>query len=235
MGGTQGEAREPMSTKTQFDELEYVGRIFRLKGHSPEHDDVMDIMDIQMPAWRDLLTSHRVQVDPDRAERILTTFGPVKTYGVNSIIEAFGEHLERQPKEFVQDPWAKAAAETRRTVCSHCEGRGVVSEIPCRSHRWDGERLYSFRCVCDASNAFPGVPVAEPWMLEFATRRNGQLRDRLRDWRRANDLESDTHSEFLVKLRRWLSKQGGKGAMFKSVAARPRAAKPPAKVESWDF
>ena len=153
-----------------FDAKAYAIRVIKAKGYDPaKAADVADVFALQWPFWKELIQKHRLGDDEKRAEHLLTSFA-TKTVigGVAKILETFAAHLDAQPKQGGSPDWTQAGREWAE--CCFCDGRGVVSEIPCRIVRRGEviERAYSFACVCDGGKRFAGMKIAEDWMLNFA-------------------------------------------------------------------
>ena len=162
-----------MSTENDFDAMTYAARIMRSKGYDPEDsDEAADIFDLQWKAWQELFAKHRIGDDLSRAEQLLTGFMQRELKGgVTRVLEAFAAHLDAQPRQGGSPDWSKAGREWRE--CAYCDGRGVISNIPCMVER-RGESLfrkYSFACVCDNGRRFAGMKVAEDWMVQYAADR----------------------------------------------------------------
>jgi len=162
-----------MSTENDFDAMSYAARIMRSKGYDPEDsDEAADIFDLQWKAWQELFAKHRIGDDLSRAEQLLTGFMQRELKGgVTRVLEAFAAHLDAQPRQGGSPDWSKAGREWRE--CAYCDGRGVISNIPCMVER-RGESLfrkYSFACVCDNGRRFAGMKVAEDWMIQYAADR----------------------------------------------------------------
>lgn len=134
--------------------------------------EVMTVFNLQLPSWKSLIEKHHFAADESVAERMLTTFGHREVKGgPGKVLETFAAHLEAQPKQGGSPDWSKAGKEWRE--CAYCDGRGVISNIPCMVER-RGESLfrnYSFACKCDNGRRFAGMKVAEDWMIQYAADR----------------------------------------------------------------
>lgn len=162
-----------MSIENDFDAMNYAARVMRAKGYDPaEDEDAADVFELQWPGWQDLINRNRIGDDPSKAEQLLTTFMHRELKGgCTRVLEAFAAHLAAQPRQGGSPDWSRAGREW--SECGYCDGRGVVSEIPCRVER-RGEvvvRNYSFSCVCDRGRFFGGMKPAESWMLNHAADR----------------------------------------------------------------
>lgn len=163
-----------MSVANDFDGMAYAARIMKSVGFDTEaNDEFTDIFELQWPSWQDLFNRHRIGDDLSKAEQLLTTFMRREfNGGATRVLAAFAKHLDAQPKQGGSPDWSAAGREWAE--CCYCDGRGIVSMVPCRTVNWSGDdetRHYSFACVCDAARRFPGVKVAEDWMLRFAADR----------------------------------------------------------------
>lgn len=200
--------------------LAFCAEVMRAKGYDPIHDmDAGDIFVIQRKYWIDLFQKYRLEVSEDRRNDLLNGFAKRAFIGgAGKVFEAFAAYVVSRASQDQQGPdWTN----TGNADCGYCENRGIVSNVPVMSEtgRFDGVRLYSFACVCDRGRAFGGMPIASDWMLQFAARRSGQERERLRQWRRDNDCDEDTRTRFIAKYRIWLEKQGGTVSMFRNANA----------------
>lgn len=164
-----------MINENDFEPRAYAQRVMAAKGYDVEaSDEFADIFELQWPGWRDLIARHRIGDELSRAEQLLTTFMQREVIGgATRILEAFAKHLDIQPKQGGSPDWATAAREM--SACAYCEGRGVVSNVPCETRNKWGEtvtREYSFACVCDRGRFFGGMRVATDDMLRFAVQRH---------------------------------------------------------------
>lgn len=171
-----------MSIENDFDKKSYALRIMKSKGFDTEtSDEVADIFGLQWPAWQDLLNRHRIGDDLSKAEQLLTTFIQRETFGgATKVIEAFAKHLDAQPKQTGSPDWTAVGYDMSK--CGYCEGRGVVSNIPCRINR-NGEiqdRIFSFACVCDRGRYFGGIKTAPDFALRYAADRG--IREAMAHW-----------------------------------------------------
>lgn len=134
--------------------------------------EVMTVFNLQLPSWKMLIEKHNFAADESIAERMLTSFGHREVKGgPGKVLETFAQHLDAQPKQGGSPDWSKAGKEWRE--CAYCDGRGVISNIPCMVER-RGESLfrsYSFACKCDNGRRFAGMKVAEDWMIQYAADR----------------------------------------------------------------
>lgn len=209
---------------TEQEVLEYCAKVMRSKGYDPTANvDVGDIFIIQKDGWISTFEKYRLGSSEDRRSDVLKGFAARQVIGgAGKILEAFTAYLAGRAAQDQPGPDWSARGPSR---CGFCNNSGIVSEVPVASAtgRFVGVRLYSFACVCDLGRRFPGTKIAEEWMLQFARIRAGQEAERLRQWRRANDIDSETLGEFIPKFREWLKKQGDLGGMF------VRASKPKVK------
>lgn len=197
---------------TEYDILEFCADVMRSKGYDPTTNlDVGDIFMLQKDAWVDTFSRNRLGETRESRERALREFAAREFVGgPGRVLEAFKTYLSANSHKFLTGPdWQKAARE--RSECPYCENRGLVSSIPVVSERglFQGVREYSFACVCDNSVRFAGVRKAEDWMLRHAVTRKGQEAERLRRWRRENDLDTDTFAQFMPRFREWMKRQEG--------------------------
>jgi len=159
--------------QNDFDPKSYAARAMKAKGYDVEaSDEYLDIFELQLPGWRDLLAKHRIGEDLSKAEQILTAFMQREvTGGATRILEAFAKHLDAQPKQGGSPDWIAASREMAE--CARCDGRGVVSNIPVNVVRRGKvvPREFSFACVCDRGRHFAGMRIAEDWMIRFAIER----------------------------------------------------------------
>lgn len=213
-----------MSIENDFNARNYAERIMKAKGYDPEaNDENADVFELQWPFWQDLINRHRIGDDLSRAEQILTRFAQRETFGgVTKVLESFSKHLEAQPKQGGSPDWSKAGREWRE--CGYCDGRGIVSEIPCRVER-RGEtvdRVYSFACGCDSGRRFPGMKVAEDWMIRHAADRKSreiaEHRDKLRRFGVDPDADQATRNRQFARAIRSMREQIGRnGVTAKTV------------------
>lgn len=184
-------------TGEPFDAKNYAVRVMRTRGYMLKRmsdgtfvdtdPDVMAVFGLQFPSWKALFEKHRIDADPERAEHLLTSFGHREVIGgASKVLETFAAHLDAQPRQGGSPDWSKAGREW--TECAYCDGRGVVSEVPCLviRHGDEVERKFSFACVCDAGRRFAGMKVAEDWMIRFAADRKSR--------------EIATHKEKLIRF-----------------------------------
>lgn len=206
---------------TEYDVLEFCADVMRSKGYDPTgHVDYGDIFLLQKEAWISTFRKYRLDESPERRRDVLSGFAARQVIGgAGKILEAFTAYLASRASQDNPGPdWSRAAQD--RVRCPYCQNRGIISEVPVASPtgKWIGTRKYSFACVCENAIKFAGVPKAHEWMLHFAVRRAGEEAERLRQWRRDNDLDTDTLAEFIPKFREWLTKQGGTGSIFVKVS-----------------
>lgn len=142
--------------------------------------EVMTVFDLQLPSWQALFAKHHFAANESHAEHMLTSFGHREVKGgPGKVLETFAAHLEAQPKQGGSPDWTQNGREW--ADCCFCDGRGIVSNIPCRVAR-RGEtvdREYSFACVCDRGKFFGTMKRAEDWMLNFARDRKQAEIDRV--------------------------------------------------------
>lgn len=205
----------------EYDILEFCADVMRTKGYDPTQNlDVGDIFMRQRDSWLDTFVKSRLGESQEARERVLREFAAREFVGgPGRVLEAFKAYLSANAHKFSAGPdWQRAARE--RSECPYCENRGIVSNIPVASANgaFRGVREYSFACICDNSVRFAGARKAEEWMLQYAVIRKGKEAERLRQWRRDNDLDAETFSEFAPKFREWMKRQGGSGTIFVKVS-----------------
>lgn len=215
-----------MSIENDFDANGYAQRVMKAKGFDTEaSDEAMDIFELQWPAWQDLINRHRIGDDLSRSEQLLTTFMQRETFGgATKVIEAFAKHLDAQPKQGGSPDWTKAGREWRE--CAYCDGRGVVSDIPCTVERKGDilERKYSFACVCERGTFFGGMLKAPDFALRYAAdRKQAEIaghRDKLRQWGIDPDASPQKRAEQFHRAIRSMKEQVGSGTA-KARTVRP--------------
>lgn len=205
----------------EYDILEFCADVMRTKGYDPTGNvDVGDIFLLQKEGWIREFKKYRLDESPERRRDVLSGFAARQVIGgAGKILEAFTAYLASRASQDSPGPdWQRAARD--RSECPYCENRGIVSNIPVASANgaFQGVREYSFACVCDNAIRFAGARKAEEWMLQYAVIRKGKEAERLRQWRRDNDLDAETFSEFAPKFREWMKRQGGSGTIFVKVS-----------------
>lgn len=173
-----------------FDAKGYAARVMRSKGYMLKRlpdgtyidtdADVNAVFGLQWPSWKALIEKHRLDCDPEKAEKILTAFGHKEVIGgASKVLETFSKHLDAQPNQGGSPDWSQAGKEW--SECAYCDNRGIVSDVPCRvmRHGVPVERKYSFACICRAGERFPGTRKADDWMIDFAIQRKQAEIDRL--------------------------------------------------------
>lgn len=219
-----------MSIENDFDAKNYVKRIMKSKGFDPEaNDEYADIFALQWPYWQDLVNRYRLGEDLSRSEQILTRFAQRETFGgATKVLEAFGKHLDAQPKQTGSPDWTKAGKEWRE--CAYCDGRGVVSDIPCTVERKGDilERKYSFACVCERGAFFGGMLKAPDFAMRYAAdRKTAEIaghRDKLKRWGIDPDASPQKRAEQFHRAIRSMKEQVGSGAA-KARTVRPELPK----------
>ena len=203
---------------TEYDILEFCADVMRSKGYDPTGNvDYGDIFMLQKDGWISTFHKYRLGDSPERRRDVLSGFAARQVIGgAGKILETFTAYLAGRASQDQPGPdWSN-----RRFECGYCNNSGIVSEIPVASAtgRFVGTRLYSFACVCEYGAKHTATRRAEEWMLQYARIRAGQETERLRQWRRANDLDSDTLKDFAPRFREWIKKQGGMKDIFVRVS-----------------
>jgi hypothetical protein len=203
---------------SEFDAMAFGVSVLKSKGYDTTvNNDAADIFMIQKDTWVNLYEKHRLGERPDHREELLRDFA-AKPFigGVGRVLEAFSAFADSRSHHAPEPNWQEAAREFGD--CGYCENRGVISNIPVMSASgaFDGDREYSFRCVCHkASVVFGSLPQAQDWMLRFAADRNRANCERLRQWRQKHGLDMDDEASFRAGFRRWMDSQ--KGGLFRSA------------------
>lgn len=191
--------------------------------------EVMTVFNLQLPSWKSLVEKHHLAADESIAERMLTSFGHREVKGgPGKVLETFAAHLDAQPKQGGSPDWSKAGKEWRE--CAYCDGRGVVSDIPCTVERKGDilERKYSFACVCERGTFFGGMLKAPDFVLRYAAdRKTAEIaghRDKLKRWGIDPDASPQKRAEQFHRAIRSMKQQVGSGTA-KARTVRPELPK----------